>query len=212
MRAGYSLATRTHAAVSAGAIRWAAGPGRPEPWHPGEVGDCHHTIVAARPDFDVRTASPVCPRAATLDHSALLAAGGSGARSGQISPPLDGLQIPLLLLIRQLAPPRSQSACRSGRFRRLGRTGAAGRLGVWGYLVQPAEQAQHVRPFVPTLLVLPREVRRASDKQHVWAPAKGKHWDSRYPAKHGGSPAIDKAARSGAIALQPARSIVTPPA
>jgi hypothetical protein len=71
--------------------------------------------------------------------------------------------------------------------------------------------AEHVRPPVSALLVLPCDVRRASDKHHVQASAKGKPWDFRYPAKHRGSPAIDNAARSGAIALQPAQSSVTPP-
>jgi hypothetical protein len=74
------------------------------------------------------------------------------------------------------------AACRSGLFRRLCRTGATGRLG--GYLVQPAAQAQHVRPLVPTLLMLPRDVRRATDKQQVQASAKAKPRHSGYPAKH----------------------------
>jgi hypothetical protein len=47
-----------------------------------------------------------------------------------------------------------------------------------------------MRPLVATLLVLPREVRRADDKQHVQASAKGKRRDSRHPAKHRGSPTI----------------------
>jgi hypothetical protein len=55
----------------------------------------------------------------------------------------------------------------SVRLRRRGRTRVIGRLGGWGYLVHPADQAQDVRPFVPTLLVLRREPRRTSDKQHV---------------------------------------------
>jgi hypothetical protein len=54
-------------------------------------------------------------------------------------------------------------ACQSGLFRRLGRTRPTGRLGGRGDLVQPAQRAQHVRLSVPTLLVLPREVRRASN-------------------------------------------------
>jgi hypothetical protein len=56
-----------------------------------------------------------------------------------------------------------QSACQSGLFRRLGRTRATGRLRGRGDLVQPAQWAQHVRPSVPTLLVLPCEVRRAGN-------------------------------------------------
>ena len=40
---------------------------------------------------------------------------------------------------------------------------------IWrrGYLVQPAARAQQVRPSVPTLFVLPREVRRTSDKRDL---------------------------------------------
>src|SRR5580693_7724496 len=52
--------------------------------------------------------------------------------------------------------------CWLGRWR-LGRTRATGRIGGRVDLVQPAQRAQHVRPCVSTLLVLPREVRRASN-------------------------------------------------
>jgi hypothetical protein len=83
---------------------------------------------------------------------------------------------------RQSRSTLTQLACRSGLFRRLCRTRASGRLG--GYLVQPAAQAQHVRPLVPALLVLPRDVRRATDKQQVQASAKAKPRHSGYPAKH----------------------------
>ena len=67
-----------------------------------------------------------------------------------------------------------------------------------------------MRPLVSALLVLPREVRPASDKQHVQASAKGKTRQSRYTARHRSSPAIDKAGDQGLIALEPAKSSVTP--
>jgi len=82
----------------------------------------------------------------------------------------------------------TQLACRSGLFRRRGRTRAAGRLGGWGDLVQPAQRAQHLRPPVPTLPVLPHEVRRARNEQQVEAPAEGKPRRSRHAAVHRGSP------------------------
>jgi hypothetical protein len=56
-----------------------------------------------------------------------------------------------------------QLAARSGLFWRIGRAGPAGRLGGRVDLIQPAQRAQHVRPSVPSLLVLPQEVRRASN-------------------------------------------------
>jgi hypothetical protein len=56
-----------------------------------------------------------------------------------------------------------QLAGQSGLFRRLGRARPGGRLGGRGYLIQPAQRAQHVRPSVPALLVLPQEVGRASN-------------------------------------------------
>jgi hypothetical protein len=113
-------------------------------------------------------------------------------------------QMGSLLLTRQLRSNPTQLEWRSGLFRRVGLTRAAGRLGGRSYLVQPADRAQHVRPCVPTLLVLPREVRRASNKHDVEASAKGKPRNSRYPAEHRGSPAHRYGGRSGAIALQPA--------
>jgi len=88
-------------------------------------------------------------------------------------------------------------ACQSGLFRRLGRTRATGRPGGRGNLVQPAQRAQRVRSSVSALLVLPREVRHASNQQHVEASAEGQARGSRYGAMHRGSPVRRKAARSG---------------
>jgi hypothetical protein len=61
--------------------------------------------------------------------------------------------------------------------------------------------------FVPTLLVLPCEVRSASNKQQVHASAKGQHCN---PATHQFTCRSIRAARSGAIALQPAHTSLTP--
>ena len=101
-------------------------------------------------------------------------------------------------------------ACQSGLFRRLGRTRATGRLGGRGDLVQPAQRAQHVRPSVSALLVLPHEVRRASNQHQVEASAEGKTRGSRYAGRHRGSPIHQYGGAIGGDRREPAPSSVTP--
>jgi hypothetical protein len=68
-----------------------------------------------------------------------------------------------------------------------------------------------VRPLVPTLLVLPREVRRASDEQQARASAKRKPQNSvSGEASRFTCPSMRRRDQ-GPIALQPAKSSVTPP-
>jgi hypothetical protein len=76
----------------------------------------------------------------------------------------------------------------SGLFRWLGRARPGGRLRGRGDLIQPAQRAQHVRPSVPSLLVLPQEVRRASNQHQVESSAEGKTRGSRHAWRHRCSP------------------------
>jgi len=98
----------------------------------------------------------------------------------------------------------------SGLFRRPTPTRASGPIGIRRYLVQPADQAQHMRLCVATLFVLPREVCRPSDQHQLQAWPKGKPRESRYAANHPGHLPFDKAARPAAIRRQrPSQSRIT---